>query len=135
MQSSVDSIYQTFKTRVANGRTKDLSYIDSIAQGHVYTGKRAIPLALVDKIGGLQDAVNCVARMAKLQSYQTKEYPEKKSFLQQVLNSSHVEASVKENAIKNKLGTAQYNMLLQINKIQQLMQTPQARMAFDLDIH
>jgi hypothetical protein len=52
-----------------------------------------------------------------------------------VLNSSHVEASVKENAIKNKLGTAQYNMLLQINKIQQLMQTPQARMAFDMDIH
>ena len=33
LQSSVDTIYNTFKERVASGRNADPNFIDSIAQG------------------------------------------------------------------------------------------------------
>ncbi|MEP7318512.1 MAG: signal peptide peptidase SppA, partial [Panacibacter sp.] len=134
MQASVDSIYYTFKKRVANGRTKDISYIDSIAQGHVYTGTRALQLALIDKTGTLQDAVNCAAAMAKLKDYGTKEYPEKKSFWQQLLNSDSYKVSMQQIAVKENIGTEQYNMLQQVKKVRKLMQVPQSRLPFDFDI-
>ncbi|HRH49741.1 MAG TPA: signal peptide peptidase SppA [Panacibacter sp.] len=134
MQASVDSIYNTFKNRVASGRTKDISYIDSIAQGHVYTGSRALQLALIDKTGTLQDAIDCAARMAKLKEYGTKEYPEKKSFWEQLVNSSSYKASMQESAVKENIGAQQYYMLQQVKKIRVLMQAPQARLPFDFDI-
>ena len=134
MQASVDSIYNVFKNRVANGRTKDISYIDSIAQGHVYTGSRALQLALTDKTGTLQDAVDCAARMAKLKEYGTKEYPEKKSFWEELLNSSSYKASMQENAIKENIGNQQYSILQQVKKLKVLMQAPQTRLPFDFDI-
>ncbi|MFN2440563.1 MAG: S49 family peptidase, partial [Chitinophagaceae bacterium] len=65
-QETVDRIYLQFKQRVAQGRKKDIAYIDSIAQGRVWSGEDALRLGLVDKIGGLQNAVDCAARMAKL---------------------------------------------------------------------
>jgi protease-4 len=72
LQLSIDSIYSTFKQRVADGRKTDINFIDSIAQGHVYTGQRAISLKLVDRTGTLQDAVNCAARMAKAKAIRSK---------------------------------------------------------------
>jgi protease-4 len=50
LQSGVDSVYHTFKTRVAAGRKKNIEYIDSIAQGRVWTGSDAIKVGLVDKL-------------------------------------------------------------------------------------
>ena len=135
LQSSVDTIYNTFKERVASGRNADPNFIDSIAQGHVYSGNRAISLKLVDRTGTLQDAVDCAARMAKLDVFRTKEYPEKKSFLQELLSGSSFNASVRENTVKEKIGADQYFMLQQVNKIKELMNSPQARMTFDLNIH
>ena len=79
-QNDVDSIYLTFKSRVANGRKKDIQYVDSIAQGRVWLGEKGLDLGLVDKLGGLQDAVDCAARLAKISDYILKEYPEPKNF-------------------------------------------------------
>ena len=135
MQSSVDSIYNTFKQRVSDGRKTDIVFIDSIAQGHVYTGERAISLKLVDKTGTLQDAVNCAARMAKTSSYRIKEYPEKKSFWEELLSSNSYSASASEKAIKEKIGADQYNMLQQVNKLKEMIKTPQAWLPFDLNLH
>jgi protease-4 len=134
MQSSVDTIYNIFKQRVADGRKTDIGFIDSIAQGHVYTGERAISLKLVDKTGTLQDAIDCAARMAKLKTYRTREYPEKKSFLEELLSSDTYTQSSSESAIKEKIGAQQYDMLQQAKKLQDMMKVPQARMPFDLQI-
>lgn len=135
LQSSVDSIYNTFKQRVANGRKAAPVFIDSIAQGHVYTGARAITLKLVDKTGTLQDAIDCAARMAKLKTYRTREYPEKKSFLEELLNSSSYTKSSSEEVIKEKIGIQQYDMLQQVKKLQDIMKAPQARLPFDIKIN
>ena len=135
MQGAVDSIYSTFKQRVAEGRKTDATFIDSIAQGHVYTGQRAINLKLVDKTGTLQDAVECAARMAKLTSLRTKEYPEKKSWLEQLMSSSSYKTSAVQSAIKENIGEQQFKLMQQVKKLQQLMKTPQSRLPFDFDIN
>jgi protease-4 len=134
LQSSVDSIYNVFKSRVAGGRKIDLVFIDSIAQGHVYTGGRSITLKLVDRTGTIQDAVDCAARMAKLQTYRTREYPEKRSILEEVLQSTSYTNASSEQAIKEKIGEPQYEMFQQVRKLQDLMKSPQARLPFDLTI-
>lgn len=135
LQSSIDSIYITFKQRVAEGRKAGLAFIDSIAQGHVYTGQRATTLKLVDRTGTLQDAVECAARMAKSKSYWIKEYPEKKSFWEELTSVSSYTESSKEKAFEKKIGKDQYNMLQQVKKIREMMQAPQARLPFDLLIN
>jgi len=86
-QAGTDSIYYTFKTRVADGRKKNVAYVDSIAQGRVWTGSRALEVGLVDRIGTMQDAVDCAARMARVKGYRVKEYPEKKNFFEQLMNN------------------------------------------------
>ena len=135
LQSSVDSIYDTFKHRVSEGRKADINFVDSIAQGHVYTGERAISLKLVDKTGTLQDAIDCAARMAKTKSYWLKEYPEKKSFWEELTSTSSYTESASEKTIKNKIGKDQYNMLQQVEKIKEIIKTPQSRLPFDISIN
>ena len=57
MQASVEDIYERFVGLVADGRGLTTDYVDSIAQGRVWTGTQAVGLGLVDHIGTLQDAV------------------------------------------------------------------------------
>ncbi len=47
----------------------------------VWSGEKALKLGLIDRIGGVQDALDCAARMAKLKSYRLHEYPEPENFL------------------------------------------------------
>lgn len=60
-------VYAIFKKRVTTGRkgklTKDL---DAIAGGRVYSGTQALELGLVDKLGGLQDAIDHAIQLTKL---------------------------------------------------------------------
>ena len=133
LQADVDSIYYTFKSRVAEGRKKDIGYIDSIAQGRVWTGQRAIDLGLVDRIGTLQDAIESAARLAKTKDYRTKSYPEEKSILEQLLNGSFSK-TIKANSIKEEIGSQQYNMLLKLKSVQSMFGAPQSRLPFEFDI-
>lgn len=134
VQSSIDSVYYTFKSRVANGRNKTLEFVDSIAQGRVWTGDRAVEIGLVDKIGSLNDAVACAARMAKTKDFRTREYPEQKSFLEQLMGASY-NKKIKTNAIKEQIGEQQYSLLQKIQRVKEMFGITQARMPFDLDFH
>lgn len=80
MQQYVNRGYQTFITRVANGRTAaghkmTTADVDKIGQGRVWTGNQAIKLGLVDKLGTLDDAVKYAAKLAKVEDYYTEAYP------------------------------------------------------------
>jgi len=131
MKAAVDSIYQTFKTRVAEGRKKDINYIDSIAQGRVWTGQRAIRVGLVDRIGTMQDAINSAASMAKIKSYRIKEYPEKKNFLERILES--YKKSIKQNLIKEEIGTKEFDMFQQVKQVKKMVGEPQSRLPFMME--
>lgn len=56
-QKSVEDIYDRFTGLVATSRGLRQEYVDSIAQGRVWTGKDALKIGLVDEIGGLEAAV------------------------------------------------------------------------------
>ena len=88
IQSEVDKIYFSFKSRVAEGRKRNIDYIDSIAQGRVWTGKRAIELGLADELGGLEDALSYAAKLAGIKDFRVKTYPEPKSFLEYIMKMS-----------------------------------------------
>jgi protease-4 len=133
-QAGTDSIYFTFKARVAEGRKKDVVYIDSIAQGRVWTGSRAIQVGLVDKIGTMQDAVDCAVRMAKLSSgYSVREYPEKKSLLDQLMSS--YKKSIKKDLIKEELGEESVQLIKQMKQVKQMIGVPQTRLPFTVAVN
>lgn len=133
IQASVDSVYLDFKTRVAEGREKDLSYVDSIAQGRVWTGKRAVAIGLADKIGGLKDALDCAARMADLEKYSIREYPEPVSLLDMV--KGRYSKTVRAKAIKEELGETGFALYKQMKQLEKSTEGVQARLPFDISVN
>lgn len=132
MQKMVDRIYLQFKQRVASGRKKDINYIDSIAQGRVWSGEDALRLGLVDRIGSLQDAIECAARMAKLDEYGLREYPETKNWLESLLKDQKTEPAA---MIRQQLGEENYKIYSEMMRIKQMTASTQARLPFEMFIH
>jgi protease-4 len=130
-QREVERIYGLFKQRVADGRHKDTAYIETIAQGHVYSGVRGLEIGLVDRIGTLDDAIRCAARMAKLNSYRLREYPESSSWLNELLDRKKEEPMVQ---LEKQLGVEQFAVYKQLVELNQLCKSPQARMPFQYSI-
>lgn len=132
LQNDVDSIYLTFTTRVADGRKKDRLYIDSIGQGRIWSGSKALQLGLIDRIGGLQDAIDCAARMAKVTDYKLREYPEPENWLQRILGGYQTNA--KAAAIKEELGPEGIKTYEAIKKMKRMAGGAQARLPFEFVI-
>lgn len=88
IQMEVNRVYQTFMKRVSDGRKITVAQVDTIGQGRVWTGKQALEIGLVDRIGGLDDAIKSAAKKAKIAQYAIKQYPAKEDALSMFLNSS-----------------------------------------------
>lgn len=88
LQRYINNGYETFLTRVSDGRGKTKEQIDSIAQGRVWTGAQALSIGLVDKLGGLDVAIKEAARLAKLDDYRVKYEKNTFSFIEQLFDSS-----------------------------------------------
>jgi len=132
VQHTIDVIYEQFKKRVAEGRKRDVVYIDSIAQGRVWSGDDAIKLGLVDKFGGLQDAVNCAARLAKVTDYRLREFPEPQNIFDRILGSSSDNYSSK---MKAQLGEDNFKIFQELLRTRQMVNIPQARLPFQFFLH
>jgi len=76
LQTLVDTIYDQFLEKVAEGRNLKKEAVHEIAQGRVWSGKEALKLGLVDEIGGLQDAIKCAAQLAKIEKDYRFDMPE-----------------------------------------------------------
>ncbi len=135
MQQGVEDVYETFITRVADGRKMTKAEVDSIGQGRVWSGTDALRIGLVDTLGGLDVAIAAAAKQAKLgTNYRIKTLPVQKNPFDDFLKKASDDA--KEEAIKGELGLlqSQYN---QFRKSQALLQAKgvQARLPFDLIIY
>lgn len=76
LQEFTDETYQTFMTRVAQGRKLDIERVAEIARGRVYSGIKALELGLVDQIGTLDDAIEVAVDKAGLgKDYRLVEFP------------------------------------------------------------
>ena len=133
IQASIDTIYTDFKTRVADGRKKDLAYVDSIAQGRVWSGTMGLSLGLVDRIGTLQDAIDCAARMAKTSDYQLAEYPEPRNFIDRLLGTYKRSSGMKA-AVKEEIGEDGYRTWITLKKVKSMIGETETRLPFDLSI-
>jgi protease-4 len=114
VQRSIERTYREFKQRVADGRKQDTAYIESIAQGHVYTGNQGIQLHLVDEIGGLDQAIAYAAKQANLKDYNVKLYPQEKSFAEQIAESF---GEAKQDMVRSEMGEEQYNIYKTLHSI------------------
>ena len=132
-QASTDSIYNTFKSRVSEGRKRNMEYVDSIAQGRVWTGTRGMSVGLVDEIGTLSDAIKAAASMAKITTYRLKEYPEKKNILEQLFNNYKRTVSVR--LIESELGADQLLMMQQVKKVKAMVGVPQTALPYTITVH
>lgn len=128
----VEHVYNTFVTHVAEGRKMTYEQVDAIAQGRVWTGSEAIKIGLVDKIGGLNDAIAAAAQLSKTKSYSTQNYPEYKKEFNELLAGLPF-AQSKANFIKEEIGEQNYLLMQQVKKFQE-QKGVQAMMPFAINI-
>jgi protease-4 len=74
-QELVDDLHLQFVTDVANSRKMDIQTIASLADGRVYTGRQAVTLKLIDRIGNLDDAVRWAGELAGIAGKLKPVYP------------------------------------------------------------
>jgi protease-4 len=58
MNAWLDRIYADFTTKAAKGRGMQVTELEPLAHGRVWSGKDALERKLIDRIGGLADAVD-----------------------------------------------------------------------------
>ena len=129
----VEHIYKTFVSHVAQGRKMTFAQVDSIGQGRVWSGEQALKVGLVDKIGGLDDAIKEAATLSKTKNYSTQNFPEFEKNINDLLQNLPF-AKSKESFIKEELGEETYRLMEQLKKVQ-ARKGVQAIMPFEIIIH
>jgi len=69
IQRHIERGYHDFISLVATERDMSLDDVDNIAQGRVWSGKKAVELGLVDELGDLGNAVAKAAKLASLEDF------------------------------------------------------------------
>ena len=124
IQSSVEDGYETFISRVAEGRGMHPDSVRKIASGRVWTGSQAKARGLVDVLGGLDTAIGIAAAKIKAgDDYRVVYYPEKKPWF-----SDQVQVRI----LQTQLGD-QYPLYQKIQRLKNY-QGVQVRMPQDLVI-
>jgi protease-4 len=132
LQANIEDGYETFTRKAAEGRNMPVEQLRKVASGRVWSGTEALERDLVDVLGGLDMAVDIAVEKAGLEEgdYRVKYYPEKKTFLEQLMKELGQE--VNTFVLKRELGDA----FPYFQKVQQLreLQGIQARMPFEIEI-
>ncbi|MDA3904546.1 MAG: signal peptide peptidase SppA [Bacteroidales bacterium] len=130
IQKSVENVYSSFVNKVAKGRNMSFEDVDDIGQGRVWTGKQALDLGLVDKLGGLEDAIKAAAELAELDDYRIQSLPVQKDPIMKMIEDLSGESNL---LINQELGVFS-KYLKYINTLEK-SDLIQARMLFDFEIN
>lgn len=130
IQQSVERIYDVFITKVAQGRKINKLSVDSIGQGRVWSGADALKIHLVDEIGGIGQATNYAAKMAKITDYTIESFPRQKDPIEELLGRGKDE--VETRAIKANFGQ-HYMYLKHLQNVMNLKGV-QARLPYEMII-
>jgi protease IV len=143
IQRSVNRIYDTFLSKVAQGRKLSPQKVAEIAQGRVWSGTAAKEIGLVDEIGGLDAAIEHAAKLAKLgKDWEIKEHPSGSSFEERFFGRATEEVKAKlginggHTKTSHPLSTEMEKLQKEISVLQQ-MNDPRgvyARLPFNLSI-
>ncbi|MFQ6135613.1 MAG: signal peptide peptidase SppA [Candidatus Hydrothermarchaeales archaeon] len=62
-----DEIYEDFISVVAKNRNLSVGYVKGIAEGKLYTGRKAVDLKLADEVGTKEDAIKVAGHMGGIE--------------------------------------------------------------------
>jgi protease-4 len=97
LQIVINSGYDRFINLVGKARNMKPDQVHEMARGRVWIGSDAHKLGLVDHMGGMWEALDSAAKLAKLEKpYKIKYFREKIGFWQRVWNQLFAKAFVKE---------------------------------------
>lgn len=130
--SSVEEIYQEFITIVAEGRRMTTAQVDSIGQGRIWSGADALRIGLVDKMGGIDDAIKMAAGCAGLTDYSIVEYPKVMDPFEKMMNKFAGTEDI-ETKLRAVLGV-DYKYIDFIRSVIESEDKTQARLPFEFDI-
>ncbi|NJR46199.1 MAG: signal peptide peptidase SppA [Hyellaceae cyanobacterium CSU_1_1] len=136
-QQSVDKTYGLFVSKVADYRHLPIDKVKEIARGRVWSGKEAIKIGLVDRLGGLESAIAYAAKKANLgNSWQLEEYPQQNPFETQILQQLFTAKTWESQAAKEPI-TAELLKIKQELSILSAFNDPSgvyARLPFNFEI-
>jgi protease-4 len=131
LQQTIEAGYDTFISRVADGRSMDKASVDEIGQGRVWAAVNAKEVKLIDVYGGLSDAIELAKKMAKLDTYRILNLPKLKDPIEELLKE--ISGSAKAGFMKDELGE-NYKYYEQLRGFLS-QKGVQARMPYDIEIH
>ena len=67
LQETIDDIHAQFVEAVAQGRGMDYDAVAALADGRIFSGRKALEAGLVDRLGTLEDAIDVAARMGGIE--------------------------------------------------------------------
>ncbi len=113
-------VYNSFVSKVAKQRNIPYKKMLNLAQGKVYTGRQALKVGLIDKLGGLYKAITIARQKAKDDKNQFKivSYPKTKSFIDLLKGNINMQnkTAIELWKINSTLSKA-FNYYLLVNKI------------------
>jgi protease-4 len=121
------AFYDTFVAKAAEGRKKERSEIEAVAQGRVWTGREALGHGLVDRLGGLDAALALAREKGRLgREAGTVVYPARKGFWEMLMERQGEDVVARALATRGG-GLARWALALSDTG-------PIARLPFDLEI-
>jgi len=135
IQQSIERIYATFVSRVAAGRKMTVEQVDALGQGRVWTGTEALKNGLVDELGGMDAAIKHAAKLAKIKTYNTVNFPEYEMTFEKMFRglTGMPFAQSKEEFIKEEVGEQNYMVIERLRRASQLRGV-QAIMPYEITI-
>jgi protease-4 len=86
MLKMMTDVYDVFKGHIQEGRGDKLTKpLEEMAGGRVFTGRQALDLGLVDRLGGLSDAIKYAAAEANISDYEIRVIPKTKNFFEMLM--------------------------------------------------
>jgi protease IV len=131
MHQNIEEVYETFISHVAEGRGMTKEQVDEIGQGRVWSGENAKKIGLVDKFGGLKEAIKLAAEIAGLDNYRTVSLPRQLDPFQELFKTGT--DNIREWFMKKELGET-YRYYKYLKKASQLKGI-YARMPYDLVVN
>ena len=98
IQAGIDHIYEKFVSKVADNRKMSYEDVLPIAGGRIWAGYKALELGLVDKIGGLDEALASAAERSGVEDFVVKNYKKPMDtfdiFLNELLENINIEINI-----------------------------------------
>jgi len=87
LQSVMDDVHKQFIDAVAAGRSMEVSAVQALADGRIFTGRQAKDVRLVDELGNLEDAIQLAADLGGIEGEPKVVEPRRRFSLRELIES------------------------------------------------